>query len=252
MRIVLLAICGFMSLQLHAQNQSDFYLSYQHEFGFLNTEKTQSYQLQAKYFVLDELSFNYYIGARQFKSTNQLNFHMSSGPLIGVPTATVGLGVFVVGAVISSFEKDNECDELDYLQISDGYCASYDINSIYFDPEDPDCHTCQEEEKLGLKIAGRGLGLMAVGLIASIIPEEVEYHFSITNNLRISPFLSFGGVDIYKDQNETKIKWQYGLGTRLSLMNFENRLHFSIHGAYKGVSSFGHGWHYGLSLGARI
>lgn len=241
-----------MSLQLHAQNQSNLYLSYQHEFGFLSNQKTQSYQLQAKYFVMEELSFNYYMGARKFQNTNQLNFHMSSGPLIGVPTATAGLGVFIVGALISSFEKDRECDRPEYLQISDGYCASYDVNSIYFDPDDPDCHTCQEEDKLGLKIAGRGLGLMTIGLIASIIPEEIEYHFLLTDKLRLSPYISFGGVDVLKENTKTKVKWNYGLGSRLSLMNLKSGLSFSVHGAYKGMLDYGSGWHYGFGVGYRL
>ena len=70
---LVLLLCIIQS-QSFGQEESDLYVSYQHEFGLLNSDKTQSFQLQAKYFVADEISFNYYIGARQFKNLIDLNF----------------------------------------------------------------------------------------------------------------------------------------------------------------------------------
>ena len=188
---------------------------------------------------------------------NKLSFHTSAGPLVGIPTAVTGLGLFIGGIAISAVQNngdDNECDLSSFSQTSDGYCETTDVNSIFYDSNDPDCHSCIEEEenRSGLKITGIGFGLMALGVLVCLIPEEVEYHFPLTDKLRLSPYISFGGVDILKENGKNKVKWNWGGGSRLSLMNLNCGLNLSIHGAYKGLIGYGSGWHYGFGFGYRL
>jgi hypothetical protein len=250
-----LVVISLFQVNSFAQNKGDLYLSYQHEFGRLNTLKTQSFQLQAKWFISNDISFNYYIGLRQFND-QKLTFHISTGPLVGVSAAATGLGLFIGGLSISAIYKKNKGEQHDvsaYDQPSDGYCENEDVNSIHFDAEDPDCYNCsQEGVRSGHRIAGTGLGLMALGVLVTFIPEEIEYHFALTERLMISPYISFGGVDCLKESNKIKVNWNWGAGTRLYLMNLKLGFNLSIHGAYKGILDYGSGWNYGLGAGYRF
>ena len=257
MKHLFIAFISLCQVNSFAQNKGDLYLSYQHEFGRLNELKTQSFQLQGKWFISNNISFNYYIGARQFEN-QKLSFHTSAGPLVAISTAITGLGLFIGGIAISAVQNkrdDEECDLSNYYQPSDGYCETTDVNSIYFDHDDPDCHSCLQEEqetRSGQRIAGTGLGLMALGVLVTFIPEEIEYHFALTERLMISPYISFGGVDCLKESNKIKVKWNWGAGTRVSLMNLKSGFNLSIHGAYKGILDYGSGWNYGIGAGYRF
>ena len=231
--------------------EGSIFIGYQQEFGSYNELGSSSYLAKVSYYPVENISLNYYLGARYY-SNNDLEFHFSSGPHVGLPFAVIGLGGMIIGEALDWDDEEEEDCLNSYSGAPNGFCDTYDPSDINFDPNDPDCHDCEDEtDNLGEHIPNAGAGMFLFGVITTVIPEEIEFHQPISDKLTISPFVSVGGLDCVQEKEKNKLRWNYGGGVRLNIFNKKYST-FSIHGAYKGVLGVGHGVQYGASFGVGI
>ncbi len=255
---VLLAISLSLCFFAKAQEAETFMGYYEQEQGFLGDQPVNSYQIKLKYFPEDNISLNYSLGLKQFLDQDRWQFHCPAGPVFGVPAAGVGVGMTLLGLAKMAVTSDEE--EEDYWDDSDGYCACDDPSQPFYNPYDPDCPTAVDQASTddegldgGLMFIG-GLGLVAAGVIATLIPEEVEFHLPITRRIKVSPFINPAGLDIGRipGYDKPKLLYSWGVGSRLGINSIDHNWEVSFTAAYKGVQKIGHGWFLGGTLGIAL
>lgn len=117
----------------------------------------------------------------------------------------------VIGKALD-WDYDEEEDCLNsYSGVSDEYFYTTDLSDINFDPNDSDCHDCEDEnDNSGEHVSNAGAGIFLFGVITTIIPEKVQFHQPISYKLTISLFVSVRGLDYVQEKGKNKLIWNYG------------------------------------------
>lgn len=185
---------------------------------------TADFQLQ--YTPHDNISLNYTFGL--YKRTNQKgwHFHSPAGATLGIPATFVGI---ILLAANGNDDDNNEQEEC-------------------YDPYG-DCP--EEGQENNSTYSTIPAGILVLGILATIIPDELEFHIPITDRFRISPYVNFLGLDFSKapDGDKVKMRYSWAFGSKLNITSLNENMTYSFFGAYKGISGLGHGPHIGGAIG---